>query len=149
MFLSVWWHFNERVIFLPPLPLNEIYVVLLMKKIPYCPKTRVMDRALPASIMEILDMGGGACVIFSFLFFVADRVPTYLMFNVFLGARGTLKGSVSRQVRHRLLYIIRKLFIKLLSMDHFYLFLLKGYAAIYVLKSQHVANIFTPKDKFL
>ena len=43
-----------------------------------------------------------------------------------------LKGSVSRQVRHRLLYIIRKLFLKPLSADHFYLFLLKGYAAIYV-----------------
>ena len=43
-----------------------------------------------------------------------------------------VKGSVSRQVRHRLLYIIRKLFLKPLSADHFYLFLLKGYAAIYI-----------------
>ena len=37
------------------------------------------------------------------------------------------KGSVSRQVRHRLLYIVWKLFLKPLSADHFYLFLLKGY----------------------
>jgi len=59
------------------------------------------------------------------------------------------KGSVSRTVRHRLLYIIRKLYIKPLSADHFYLFLLKGYAAIDVKKSQRLANIFTPKDKFL
>ena len=42
------------------------------------------------------------------------------------------KGSVSQQVRHRLLYIIRKLFLKPMSADHFYLFLLMGYAAIYV-----------------
>ena len=43
-----------------------------------------------------------------------------------------VKGSVSRQVRHRLLYIIRKLFLKPMSADHFYLFLLKGNATIYV-----------------
>ena len=42
------------------------------------------------------------------------------------------KGSVSQKLRPMLLYIIRKLFLKPLSADHFYLFLLKGYAAIYV-----------------
>ena len=43
-----------------------------------------------------------------------------------------IKGSVSRQVRPMLLYIIQKLSLLAMSADYFYLFLLKGYAAIYV-----------------
>ena len=56
----------------------------------------------------------------------------YVLIIPLPGLFNLIKGSVSRQVRHRLLYIIQKLFLKPLPADHFYLFLLKGYAAIYV-----------------
>ena len=42
------------------------------------------------------------------------------------------KGSVSRQVRHRLLYIIRKLFSRPIIAGHKILILLKGQFAMYI-----------------
>jgi len=43
-----------------------------------------------------------------------------------------IKGSVSRKLRPRMLFFIRKLFINPFSVNHFHKVFLKGYAAIYV-----------------